>query len=78
MNMHFISVATDLTEISLGLSTLEVVFFGSTTSQYHQFPGASQRYTFNPVQIHNNALVLKAKGASRRRNLFLLFYKEYG
>lgn len=60
--MHFISVATDLTEISQGSTTLEVVFWKHHV-QYHQFPGAPQRYTFNPVQIHNNALALKAKGA---------------
>ena len=57
--MHFISAATDLTEIS---TTLKAAFWKHHV-KYHEFPAASQRYSFNPVQTHNNALALHAKVA---------------
>lgn len=74
MNMHFISVATDLTEISLGSTTLKVDFCKHHV-KYHQFP----EYTFNPVQIHNNALAQNAKGTKfQKEELFPVILQRTG
>lgn len=40
MNMHFISVDIDLTEIPLDSTTSKVAFWKHYIN-YHQFPGAS-------------------------------------
>lgn len=40
MNMHFISVVTDLSKISLGSNTLKAAFWKPRV-KYHWFPGAS-------------------------------------
>lgn len=40
MNMHFISVVTDLSKISLGSNTLKAAFWKPRV-KYHWLPGAS-------------------------------------